>query len=272
MKKTLLALLLAITLVTMSILPASAATGSLGATAALSSDGTSFTVDLIVKNNPGIIALTGKVTYNSKVFRLKSAQNGEIFEDVFMTSQKISDNPYQMIWMDATASEDIETNGVLAKYTFEVLKNAPVGESEIKFEITETVNYAKDSTAKFNGCSFKIKVGGTVSDNAPSNGTGDTPNSQDSVTNDETLNVQKPLTDSTDLEAVSSESQLSDISESSSNTEAEQDSEDLGDGEKNNDRTLITVITIVAVLVLGLGITFTAIYFRKKAGSKKVDE
>lgn len=270
MKKSLSALLLAITMLIMLVLPTQAATGRLSATATLSDDGTSFTVDLIVKDNPGIIALTGKLTYDSKVFKLKEAKNGEIFENVFMSSQNFAVNPYQMIWMEATASEDIKTNGVLATYTFEVLKNAPDGESEIRFEIAETVNYAKDSTSQIKGCSFKVKVSGNAGSEVPS---ATTTVSQDKVNNNETLNVQKPLIDNTQTENAPIESQSGSLTETTSSDMVSQDeSEALENNKESNDRTLITVIAIAAVVVLGLGITFTAIYFRKKAGSKKADE
>ena len=265
MKKTLSALLLVIALLAMLVLPASAATGSLSTKATLQSDGTSFTVDLLVKDNPGIIAVTGMVTYNSKVIKLKSAENGEIFDNVFMSSQTLAVNPYQMIWMDATASEDITENGVLARYTFEVLKDAPIGESEIKFEITETVNYAKDSTSKIKACTFKFKVGGTVGDNAFS---AVDPNVQGNANGDENLNVQKPIINTSDVEAPSSDIQINaDAENTSSNS-----SDVMGDEHQENDHTLITIITILAVVVLGLGITFTALYFRKKAAIQKNEE
>ena len=88
MKKSLLTIILAIALLVTLVLPATAeGTGSLSTTAKLLEDGTSFVVELNVKNNPGIIALEAEVAYDSSVFRLKSAKNGEIFESIFTPSQ-----------------------------------------------------------------------------------------------------------------------------------------------------------------------------------------
>lgn len=267
MKKSLLSLLLAITMLVMLVLPASAATGSLTTTAKLSSDGTGFTVELIVKDNPGIIAMTGKLTYDSKVFKLTDVKNGEIFESIFMSSQNKQVNPYQNIWMDATAEEDIKTNGVLATYTFEVLKNAPVGESEIKFEIAESVNFKKDSTSQFKGCSFKVNVSNNSGNSQPTTPNNDTiTNSEDETTNDQTLNVQKPIKDNTITEDESDNTQSGDGTESEQSVNEEDDYSILENPDEeleSKDRTRITIITIAAVLVLGLAITFTALYFRK---------
>lgn len=269
MKKSLLSLLLAITMLFMLVIPAFAATGSLSTSAKLNAEGTGFTVDVIVKDNPGIIALTGKVSYDSKVFKLKDVKNGEIFENIFMSSQTMSVNPYQNIWMDATAPEDIKTNGLLVTYTFEVLKNAPVGESEIKFEIAETVNFKKDNSSSFNGCSFKVNVKNNSAQSTQSQAV----NSNENVTNNQTLDVQKPLVDNTEPEdeGVSSKVQSTENNElgSSEQTVGEQtpeneEPEDESEAE-NKDRTLVTIITIAAVVVLGLAITFTALYFRKKS-------
>lgn len=248
MKKTLTAIFLTAVLLLLLVIPASAATGSLGTSAKLSDDGTSFTVDLIVKDNPGIIALTSKLTYDSKVFKLTAVKNGEIFDNIFMSSQNFSVNPYQNIWMEATAEEDIKTNGVLVSYTFEILKNAPAGESEFKFEISDVVNHAKDSTTLFKGCSFKVNVGANAA--------------AQNITEEETIEIQPPVTTS-QTEITSSETESS-FELTSSDSETVDDETE----KQNNDRTIVTVLTIVAVLVLGIGITLTALYFRKKSATK----
>ena len=284
MKKTLLSLLLAITMLVLLAVPTFAAGGNLSATATPSADGTSFTIDLIVNDNPGIIALTGKVIYDSKVVKLTSAKSGVVFENPFMTSQSLEVNPYQIIWMDATARKNNVTNGVLATYTFEVLKNAPNGESEIKFEIAEAVNRDKGDVT-FTPCSFKINVKGTVSEeqSTPANSTTSGSNSsttQNKIPNSQTIEVQKPLTDNT----VSTESTTSKVENTESTTETDSSlltiggssvptasdyEDDFGeDGFEgsNNNRTVITIAVIAVVLALGLGVTATALYFRKKSG------
>lgn len=264
MKKTLLAIFLVMVMLVTLALPAAAESGKLSAVPKISEDGTSFTVDLVVKDNPGIIAMTAKVSYDSKVFKLKSAKNGEIFESIFMPSQTLAVNPYQIIWMDATASEDIKTNGVLATYTFEVLSNAAFGETQIKFEIAETVNFNKETTSSFDGCSLKVNVNGAANQT-----TSTLPNNTDSsdagTADDQTLVVQKPLKDNTDSDTSSKENVTSTITENTSSDSSNDLSTDEQDDDvEGKDRTLITVITIAGVLLAGVAITIIAIYFRKK--------
>ena len=140
MKKTLLPIFLSFILIFSLSSVVSAASGNLTAAGTLSKDGTSFTVDLSINNNPGFIAVTASVSYDDTVLKLTAADNGEIFESIFMPSEYLTVNPYKIIWMNATASKDIKTNAVLAKYTFEVLDSAALGETEIKFNIDEVVN------------------------------------------------------------------------------------------------------------------------------------
>lgn len=286
MKKTLLSLLLAITMLILFAVPTFAAGGSLSATATTSEDGTSFTIDLVVNNNPGVIALTGKVSYDSKVVKLTSAKSGVVYETPFMTSQSLDVNPYQIIWMDATARKNNVTNGVLATYTFEVLKNAPNGESEIKFEVAEAVNRDKGDVT-FTPCSFKINVKGTVSEGESSLSATASGNvsasTQNKIPNNQTIIVQKPLTDNTvntnsttsqtesatiNTESTETDSSILTIGGSSEtiNSDYEDDFGEDGFEGSNNNRTVITIVVIAAVLALGLGVTATALYFRKKSG------
>lgn len=254
MKKVLSAIILTVTMFFLIVLPASAETGSLSTNAKLSADGTSFTVELIVKDNPGVIALTGKVSYDDKAFKLTSVQNGEIFENIFMSSQNLSVNPYNTIWMEATAEEDIKTNGLLISYTFEILKTAPMGESELKFEIADAVNNAQDSNVSFKGCSFKVKIGEK--------------SSAQNITDNEVIEVQ-PSGNSSQPESSFDDSEQSSSSKIVASTDNVVDDQVK---EQNNDRITVTVLTIVAILVLGVAITLTAVYFRKKSAKGNNEE
>jgi len=277
MKKILTSVLLVIVMLTALVLPASAATGNLTAVAMLSEDGTQFMVNLIVKNNPGIIAIEASVKYDAKVLKLKSATNGEIFESIFMTGPNKQAIPYEIIWMEATASEDIKTNGVLATYTFEVLNSAALGKSQINFNITDVVNFKKDKSVNFTGCTFNINVKGVASDSQTSGQSSDSTvsdstgtSSVDEITNDQTLVVQKPAGDPTSSDSATDTSSLEDTSSEKTpdNKDNDDDNDDYDDNDddlKNNDRTLITLLTVGGVLLLGIGITIVALYFRKKS-------
>lgn len=272
MKRILFALVLVVVMLVSLVLPASAATGDLSVTAKLNSDGTSFTVQLYAKNNPGVIAIQSSVSYDSNALKLKDVKNGEIFDGIYMTSQKIDVNPYTVIWMEATASEDIKTNGVLATYTFEVLSTAPFGETQIKFNIDETTNYAMQSTNTFNPCSLKVNIkntGGSQNGQPTQSGNAVVPDSSsESAGSGDALVVQKPA-DNGNTTATSSvaENSSSLVEETSSNTESNEngEQEENPDNTENSKRGLVTVITIAAVVLAGAVITVVALYFRKKS-------
>ena len=285
MKKLLTAILLVTVMLTVMVLPASAAGGNLSATASLSSDKTSFTVNLVVNDNPGVIAMTAKLSYDSKALKLVSTKNGSIFENVTMESQNKTDNPYNIIWMEATAAENIKTNGVLASYTFQVLKNAPVGQTEIKFDISDAVDTSNSNIIKFNGCSFKVNVKGTensqtttpsqgqdVSQSTASQNTGVSNNgdSGNVITNDQTLDVEKPEFDTTLPEETESAEETASALEEITLEEAESsETETKADGKTEKDNTLVIIIAIAAIVVLGVGITVVALCFGKKSKNKQ---
>lgn len=306
MKKFLVSIMLVSIMLITLVIPASAADGNLSVNASLSADKTSFVVDVVVKNNPGVIALTAEAIYDTKVLKLTKVENGKIFEDITQVGP-LTKSPNKSIWMDAFAPENITTNGVLVTYTFEVLKNAPSGESEIKFAITDIVT-VDDSSVKFTDCSFRINVKENSDKNTSQNG-GQTQSqtnpsvsssivdsnsantsSNNVATNNQTLDVEKPLVDNTlsdektesgdvtNENTVSSDDSANNtigaITESDTDVEIdmEQDSitenEDGNDGATQKDKgnsTLITLLIIGGILVVGGGVACVAIYFRKKS-------
>lgn len=294
MKKTLLPIFLSFILIFSLSSVVSAASGNLTAGGTLSKDGTSFTVDLSINNNPGFIAVTASVSYDDTVLKLTAADNGEIFESIFMPSEYLTVNPYKIIWMNATASKDIKTNGVLAKYTFEVLDSAALGETEIKFNIDEVVNYEKTDTTSIKSCTFKINVDGisevdntgdentvsagteNISDNSSANAS-----ANNAATNSNTLVVKKPQPiDNSDEENISLEADTQEAitmvssdelaTDGEIGLEEEKKSSKTEESDKDKDtRSTVTIVTVAAILLAGVLITLIAIYFRKKSGQSK---
>ncbi len=239
MKKSLVAVFLVFTMLFALAVPAFASVeGKLSATSTTSSDGKTLTVNLSISGNSGFVALTVDAKYDDKILKLKSTKNGEIFEDIFVTSQTIDVNPYRLLWLEATVSEDIKTNGVLATYTFEILNSAAVDNTEIVFEVKETSNLAGDTEVKITPCTFK-------------------PNAKNEVSS-----VQKPTTDGDSNATVSDDTnvQIDDDITIGATTEPEGTTE-ADPQEKSN---LTTVIVILAVLVLGSGITLIVVLKKKK--------
>ena len=238
MKKTLISIFLVAFMLVSFIIPASAESGSLGAKTTF--DGKTITVDLVVEGNPGIIAITAHADYDSNVLTLKSAKNGEIFESIFTPSQTLEENPYKIIWMDATASQDIKTNGVLATYTFEV-KDDAAEQTEVKFSIAETVNVKNEDTTKFIPCTVKLDLKNMTS---------------------EAINESETTTSSS--VATIGQSDDNDTNQDTTSNTAESENEIV---EKTNNSTLI-ILSIAAVVVLGGIVTVVAIYARKKSANK----
>ena len=91
--------------------------------------GETFTVDVSVKNNSGIVGLRVYVGYDTNVLELVSATAGESFADTsFGPTTK---NPFNIIWDDSLASENNVANGTVATLTFKVKEGVAAGDTKI---------------------------------------------------------------------------------------------------------------------------------------------
>lgn len=306
MKKIIISILLVSVMLTTLIIPASAATGNLSATAKFSADKKTITVDLNLQKNPGIVSLIVDAEYDNKVLKLKSSENKEIFSSV--TPGPATNNPYRLVWYELSA-EDITTNGVLATYTFEVLNNASVNASDIKFTAFDVVNAKFDDSSEINGCALKINLKDAVTENTPlkdsqsekpaqnqsqtssqSNASSNDAAANNTATNEQVYETEPNNTasqttnlDGSNSNTVSSadsaleETIGSETTEIESENQAEIDTniqtdantENAKSDKENNSRTLTTILTIAIILALGGCITFVAIYTRKKSSKNK---
>jgi hypothetical protein len=256
MKKALISILLVATLLVAFIVPASAEAGALSANATFGEDKTTFTVNLVVENNPGFIAITADAEYDENVLTLKSANNGEIFESIFTPSRTLTDNPYKIIWMEATATEDIKTNGVLASYTFEI-KNAAAEQTVIKFNISDSVNVKNEGNIPISGCSFTVDL---------KNMTGK------SETATQSTNSSKVETIGATDNSSNTDSNQTESNDGTTITSPSDSIEDLDGKTQESNHTVVTILTIVVILVLGGVITVVAIYLRKKSSAKSEEK
>ena len=257
MKKSLVAVLLVLTMLFAFAVPAFASVeGKLSATSTTSSDGKTLTVNLSISGNSGFVALTVDAKYNDKVLKLKSATNGKVFEDIFVASKTLDVNPYRLLWLEATVSEDIKTNGVLATYTFEILNPAAVNNTEIVFQVKEVSNLAGDTEAKITPCTFKPNAKNEVGSDSQAN------SNLQTTSKNEASSVQKPTTDGDSNAIVSDDTnvQIDDDITIGATTEPEGTTE-ADPQEKSN---LTTVIVILAVLVLGSAVVLVIVLKKKK--------
>ena len=122
-----------------------------------------ITVEML--HNPGIIATALQIFYDSTVLRLTGVRDGGILgASSFSPSQDYSAIPYTVLWEDGLAPQNYSENGILVVFTFEVMKNAPLGLTPI------TLNYSKNSTLNVDveEVEFALVHGGiAVSDRTP---------------------------------------------------------------------------------------------------------
>ena len=86
------------------------------------------TVEVVVsvENNPGIVAATIELYYDSNVLELTAEPTpGADYSDMSF-SQYLTDNPYSMLWFDSINPNNT-ANGTFATLTFKIKDTAPVG-------------------------------------------------------------------------------------------------------------------------------------------------
>lgn len=238
MKKILSILIACLLLCLIVATPVFAAGGKISATTTkIDKAKNQFTVELKVDSNPGFIAVQPRLEYDSSVLKLVSTANGEIFDGIYTKSQYQSAVPYDMIFMEATADENITKTGILATYTFEVIKN--VSQTEVKLSIKDVSVHglSKDNKPTFNNCSVKVNLN-----------------------NASTLPAQQNTSAGNDSVQNSSEQEVQDSNNESQPAESDQTTtnDDL------TNKTTILIISLVVILILGVIITAVAIIIKKK--------
>ena len=155
-KKALSILLLVAMLCSFATVNAYAAGGSISISSGQASPGERVTVYVNLDSNPGIIALSVAVAYDSNL-TLVSASNAGLLPS-YQASGTLATNPYGMGWEDSGASADSTVTGRLATLVFEVSKDAKPGDSlKISVSMTGSANYDLDEIA-FSGGNGTITV------------------------------------------------------------------------------------------------------------------
>lgn len=137
-----------------SVLPTHAqTTGKLKAANVRTSGKEDFEVDVQMDVNPGLSMLKIEVQYDNSLFALKSAENGKIFDKIYITSQTIDKIPYIVIFGDPLAKQNKTGKGSLLKLTFETKKQDASG--TINISATDSLNIDQKAP-KLEGCSVKV--------------------------------------------------------------------------------------------------------------------
>ncbi|MGN0441313.1 MAG: dockerin type I domain-containing protein [Acutalibacteraceae bacterium] len=99
------------------------------------SPGSKVTVNVSLKNNPGIWGMDLAVNYDKSVLTLDNVTNGAVFSSSEWTPGNIKGDKYNLSY-EASGFDNVKTNGIIATLEFTVNPNAKVGSS-----INITVNY-----------------------------------------------------------------------------------------------------------------------------------
>ncbi len=83
-------------------------------------------VKVDITDNPGIIAMTLLVNYDSDVMTLESITDGEIL-GTQVHSNNLAANPYTIAWNNGTAQSDFTANGTIVTLNFKVKAGVEVG-------------------------------------------------------------------------------------------------------------------------------------------------
>lgn len=101
--------------------------------------GETVSVTLSIQNNPGIVAALFRIIYDPQVLSLLSVDRKGIFQTgSYQAGGDITAIPYSVLWMDSLTTQNHMENGAVLTLTFDVLENAPEGESIISVECDES--------------------------------------------------------------------------------------------------------------------------------------
>lgn len=124
--------------------------------------GSKVTVDISIRNNPGITAFKFSIDYPTDVMRLVDVEYKTLFSSKASGSKSMTD-PFVISWF-STLSKDEMDNGVIATLTFEMLEDVRSGNYEISLTYEENNVF----NSAYNNIVFDIDNGGiTVCDSVP---------------------------------------------------------------------------------------------------------
>ncbi|SDB52679.1 Dockerin type I repeat-containing protein, partial [Ruminococcaceae bacterium FB2012] len=119
------------------------------------SAGKTVTVDIRIKNNPGIASLSLEAAYDSSVMTLVKAESGIYAGTSF---GPVGTEPLVISWSAGGGTDNIQ-NGLLARLTFEVKEKAGKGKYPITLSYTEGKIYNKEhKNVNFSAVSGSVEV------------------------------------------------------------------------------------------------------------------
>ena len=118
-----------------------------------------FEVEISLKNNPGLNGIMISAYYDTEVLSLVSTKNGGLFKTIFTTSQTLSVEPYKIMWITTDLNfKEITEDGIMVTYVFKVKDNAPLGKTDLKFEIGDFTDNKNTKTMNFDNASVTVNI------------------------------------------------------------------------------------------------------------------
>ena len=110
--------------------------------------GETFTVDVAISDNPGIISLRYKVVYDETALQLLKVEDKSLLKG-FTTPFPTISSPYTLRWADSLATVNNAKNGTVVTLTFKALKE--VSATEIRIEHGEARTCTGQKVSFVNG-------------------------------------------------------------------------------------------------------------------------
>ncbi len=152
MKKLIAALLAAILLCSMMIVPVSAAgNGSLAMEDRSGKRGETVTLKVDMNSNPGLLTMTIRVRYDTSVLELIKTEDTGLL--VGTQLNKDYNSPYRISWMDGVATTNNVATGTIAIFTFKIKDTAAFGKSVVTLEFLDSFD------AEYGSNTFSVKSG-----------------------------------------------------------------------------------------------------------------
>ena len=99
--------------------------------------GQDVTVQVSVKNNPGILGMTLTISYDDSVMTLESAENGSALDALSWTKSKELKNGCNFLWDGIEVENEEVQDGVILQLVFHIAEDAAEGKYPISFTASE---------------------------------------------------------------------------------------------------------------------------------------
>lgn len=101
--------------------------------------GGTVSIPISLKNNPGLVSMSFRVSYDVSAMTLVGVEDGGILGSNTFHNPDKTMNPYELSWGNDTITENITADGTIVTLTFEVKENAVTGRYPV------TVSYDNSS-------------------------------------------------------------------------------------------------------------------------------